>query len=622
MYTAFYGLREKPFSLSPNPRFLFLAESHREALAHLLYGIDEGEGFIAITGEVGTGKTTICRTLLERLGTDTEVAFLFNPSGSPDELLRAITGEFGLEVDGTSPAEMRDDLNRFLLERKRENRRVLLIVDEAQNLSAGTLEQVRLLSNLETASSKLIQILLLGQPELDRKLETTELRQLRQRIGVRWRLAPLSLGETGEYIRYRLRIAAGVERDLFSPGAVREVHRRSGGVPRLINILCDRSLLAGYAGGERLISRKTVRGCAKEVPAAAGRKVTTASSAARTSSRTRLGLALTGGALAVLIGLSFWSMGMPEAWAPVREAGSPSAIDVAAAPPPAAVTAAPARAEEPGSRFVSALPATPGPRAEANDAFTSVAPPSKPVALDRNADEVPALLASIAPIAPVADAPARGILGTLLAQQDRVAARTQAVDSILAAYELSPLERTPRSEAEALGWLEDAGLAVLPVYGADLALLRVLNYPVLLRLYTDDGEARLVAMRRLGNELGLLYGATGRGELEVQVGEIEASWSGRAFVVWRGFESLPDSLRLGESGVGVLWLQDALRELGLFRGEPSGLFDQATEDGVRELQISRSLEPDGVAGPRTLMVLYRLLERYEAPDLVAQGQAG
>jgi general secretion pathway protein A len=167
MYTEFYGLREKPFALAPDPEFLFLSESHREALAHVLYGIDQGEGFICVTGEVGTGKTTLCRTLLQRLGPETEVAFVFNPPGTGDELLRAINVELGLLVEGRSRGELNDQLNEFLLLQKRKNRRVLLIVDEAQTLSPETLEEVRLLSNLETSTSKLIQILLFGQPELD-----------------------------------------------------------------------------------------------------------------------------------------------------------------------------------------------------------------------------------------------------------------------------------------------------------------------------------------------------------------------------------------------------------------------------------------------------------------------
>jgi general secretion pathway protein A len=274
MYTAHYGLREKPFSLTPDPRFLFLSSSHREALAHVLYGIEQGEGFIAVTGEVGTGKTTLCRTLLERLGSETEVAFLFDPLLTPDELLRAVCAEFGLPIAQRSPAELADGLNRFLLDANQRGRRVVLVVDEAQNLPVATLEQIRLLSNLETSTAKLIQILLFGQPELDEMLETPELRQLRQRITVRWRLSSLARGEARDYVRHRVRVAAGGERELFTLGALREIERRGRGIPRLVNLLADRALLAGYAEGAPQVDRAQVDRAAREILKARGARRT------------------------------------------------------------------------------------------------------------------------------------------------------------------------------------------------------------------------------------------------------------------------------------------------------------------------------------------------------------
>jgi general secretion pathway protein A len=298
MYTAFYGLREKPFCLTPDPRFLFLSGSHREALAHLLYGIDQGEGFIAVTGEIGTGKTTLCRTLLERLGPDTDVAFVFNPTLTGEELLRAICVELGLITTGLSRAQLSDQLNEFLLDQKYAGRRVLLIVDEAQNLAPVTLEEIRLLSNLETSTSKLIQILLFGQPELDTKLESKQLRQLRQRISVRWSLHTLSAAETREYVRHRLRVAHGGDCDLFTDRGLREVHRRSRGVPRLVNLLCDRSLLAGFAAGVHEIGPEFVHQAAREILGARRRRLVSRRSWRRGAAAAVLLAVLAAGALA------------------------------------------------------------------------------------------------------------------------------------------------------------------------------------------------------------------------------------------------------------------------------------------------------------------------------------
>ena len=266
MYQDFFGLREKPFALLPDPRFLYLSRCHREALAHILYGIEQGEGFIAVTGEVGTGKTTLCRTLLERIGGSAETAYIFNPSRTETELLAAINREFGLPTAARSRSELIDELNRFLLAKKSAGRTVLLIIDEAQNLEIEVLEQIRLLSNLETDREKLLQIVLIGQPELEDNLARADLRQLNQRISVRWGLRPFPVEETAEYVNHRLRVAGMSAPGPFTSRALRRLHRLSGGVPRVINAIADRALLAAFAAGEHRVTPRMVTLAARELP--------------------------------------------------------------------------------------------------------------------------------------------------------------------------------------------------------------------------------------------------------------------------------------------------------------------------------------------------------------------
>jgi general secretion pathway protein A len=266
MYREFFRLQHKPFTLAPDPRFMFMSTSHREALAHLLYGIQEGHGFIQVVGQVGTGKTTLCRTLLDQVGYDAEIAFIFNPSPSEIELLQAIHREFGLNSGALTRTDLVAELNRFLLQKKAEGRRVLLVIDEAQNLEPDVLEQIRLLSNLETDSAKLIQIVLIGQPELDDNLARSDLRQLRQRITVRWRLAPFDRKEVERYVEHRLTVAGNPNSGIFSRGALRALHRRSGGIPRLINAIADRAMLGAYSRGRRRVSAHEVRRAANELP--------------------------------------------------------------------------------------------------------------------------------------------------------------------------------------------------------------------------------------------------------------------------------------------------------------------------------------------------------------------
>ncbi len=260
MYESFYGLKENPFNVTPNPDYIYLGENHREALAQLLYGVRAKKGFIVITGEVGTGKTTLIHFLLEKLegNNHTRTAFLFNPKLTVNDFIQYILKDLGVRVQGQTKGDYLHHLHRYLLNAYRRDERVVLIVDEAQGLKPELLEEIRLLSNLETSRSKLLQIVLVGQPELDKTLSQNEFRQLRQRINLRYQLAPLNFKETKEYIEKRLRVAGATE-PIFTEKAIKEIYRRSGGIPRLINILCDNALLNGFALDQKKVNEKSVQ---------------------------------------------------------------------------------------------------------------------------------------------------------------------------------------------------------------------------------------------------------------------------------------------------------------------------------------------------------------------------
>ncbi|HEX3912040.1 MAG TPA: AAA family ATPase [Steroidobacteraceae bacterium] len=351
MYTSFFGLTEKPFAITPDPRYLYLSERHAEALAHLLYGINESGGFIQLTGEVGTGKTTVVRTLLSRVPHHADVAVILNPRVTAVEFLLTICEELGVAIDAAdrdSVKQMVDALNRRLLNAHAEGRRIIVLVDEAQNLSIEVLEQVRLLTNLETPTQKLLQIILIGQPELRELLDRTDLRQLAQRITGRYHLMPLSREETKGYVRHRLKVAGATE-DIFTPGALVELHRLSSGIPRVINVACDRALLGAYTQETKRITASLVRRAAGEVY---GRRFLP----------TWLGWAFASLGIAALLGTLFLGWQFWRHQSPVLSASramkTAASIPAAARPatlPAAAATGAAAAASAPKLASLNAL---------------------------------------------------------------------------------------------------------------------------------------------------------------------------------------------------------------------------------------------------------------------------
>ncbi len=628
MYTAFYGLREKPFALSPDPRFLYLAGSHREALAHLLYGIEEGEGFISVTGEVGTGKTTLCRTLLERLDGDTELAFLFNPSRTALELLQSICAEFDLPAEGLARRCLMTQLDAFLVEQKKRGRRVLLIIDEAQTLTENTLEQVRLLSNLETSREKLIQILLLGQPELDRKLGDRGLRQLRQRISVRWKLEPLSAVETRAYVRHRLSVAAGEPKDLFSESALREIHRRTGGIPRLVNQLCDRALLAGYAARAAQIRPGLVRAAAREIPDARSKGDYDAEPRSflrpwmfLAASVTLVGLALFAGLQVGRHGLANAlrfdapgeiALAQPDPAPPAVGANAPSTQDGVGEITPLARGIGFVPSETPEDLRPSALR---GPNAASPDGFVAA---TASLAIPRpERTEVTAL--------------SPGLLPRLLANRDPTLSLSESQRAVLEGFgrALPPLTPAPRDIAILHSSLESRGLSATAFDGGSIELLQRLDHPVLLPLTPSvrasgkvgrasaeaDPSARWLAIVGFGNERASVAGLLSGRIVTIPTSEIETHWLETGMIVWERFDDVPDVLARGGEGEGVLWLQRALAELQLYEGRPTGTFDADTLVALTLFQRERGLVADGVAGALTQIALYAELDRYPVPRL-------
>lgn len=258
MYTKFYGLREKPFEITPDPRFLYLSENHKEALAHLTYAVRERKGFTVVTGEVGTGKTTLVQTLLSRSDGNTRTAYLFNPMMGSTDFLHYICQDLGMRSQKRSKGQYLSELHQFLMACYSRNENVVLIVDEAHKLDPNLLEEIRLLTNLETAKSKLLQVILIGQPELNDTLEDPQFRQLKQRVSLRFHMQPLNREDTQKYIRRRLRIAGAFDQNIFTRKALNRIFRYTKGLPRLINIVCDNALLTGYATEQKVIGYKIV----------------------------------------------------------------------------------------------------------------------------------------------------------------------------------------------------------------------------------------------------------------------------------------------------------------------------------------------------------------------------
>ncbi len=564
MYAPFFGLQHPPFSIAPDPRYLFMSERHREALAHLLYGLDAGGGFVLLTGEIGTGKTTVCRCFLEQIPAHCNVAYIFNPKLTVPELLRSICDEFGVAHQAAAPGvetvkDCLDPLNAFLLQQHAAGRNNVLIIDEAQNLAPDVLEQLRLLTNLETSERKLLQIILIGQPELRAMVAAPELEQLAQRVIARYHLQALSADETRQYIAHRLAVA-GLQGPLpFARRALARVHALTGGVPRRINLLCDRALLGAYAAGQREVGEAIVRQAAREVfdaPVAAGPG--------------RWWPAALGGlAGAAALGALGWAMD----WWPV------AVVDATRRQAPVAVT-------------------TPA----------AVAAPAGP---------------ATAPLAPVSNPEAKAGAQPSLTLAGFLAAQAEGPSpdgwQLLAqAWQAS----LPPDAADPCAQLASEGLRCWRHRRASLNLLRQLDRPVLLTLRPQDGSAGeggvMVLLRQLDGDKATLAGANGS-TLQVALADLAPLWHGEVATLWKAPANLPTGSNVAATVAGAAWLDRQLTLAGLARTDQRGISPaQQRRARVHQFQLGQGLTPDGQAGPLTLMMLNRAAGVQE-PSLRAGG---
>ncbi len=579
MYEEFFGLAEEPFRLTPDPRYLFLSSKHAEALAHLKLGLNESSGFVCITGDVGTGKTTLLRAFLAELGPNVSAAYTYVPPLSALELLRRVCREFRLPVGNQSQGELVDELHAYLVAQREAGHTCVLILDEAQALSVELLEQVRLLLNLETETQKLLRIVLVGQPQLRKLLLDPDLAQLNQRITLRWHLGPLSYRETAAYVRHRLAVAGGGRAaNLFTYPALRLLHSVAGGIPRLVNMVGHRALLTAFVARQPQVTRRVVARAYHEIQAVPlPGTLTTARKAAVAAAGLVIG--------ATLVAL-----------------GGPQLDGLLSGTPPVAAPIGPAQ-EAPAAAAGAAVPAVPV-------EYASVAPAdgASIAAVQQPGTEAAATVGDQTPLG--ADD-----LTRRLRQVAADASARSATDTILRVWGSRPLaadEAGLPDKIEAVAWRR--GLQELPIRG-NRSMLRLLDLPAVLVLKVPDAvERRYVTLTGVD---GTRVAVSIDGATAIVEGELfDRYWTGEAYVFWRDFEALgSEVLKSGARGVGVVRLQRLLARAGSFQGEPSGVFDAATEAGVREFQRVHRLDVDGLVGPFTRIALYSAAGRYERPSL-------
>lgn len=577
MYAQFFGLKHEPFSIAPDPRYLFMSERHREALAHLLYGVNGGGGFVLLSGEIGAGKTTVCRCFLEQVPRRCNVAYIFNPKLTVVELLKSICDEFHVPYEHSGPQfaqtpptvkDYLDPLNEFLLRTHAVGQNNLLVIDEAQNLSAEVLEQLRLLTNLETSDRKLLQIILIGQPELRTMLARPELEQLAQRVIARFHLEALSPAESEKYIAHRLSVAGMTGTMPFNREARARIHALSRGIPRRINLLADRSLLGAYASGKSRVDREIVDKAAVEVFGTLGLP-----EAGRSAPERRVvvaAAALAGVALAGVIGAAAFG-------ALQRPAAGTVLAGAAASAPKTAASAASAAASGATTALAKAVPA----------AASAASAPSAPND-------------SIAVTPAIDPAELRNALG-VAARNERDAWRELAQSWGANVADGEPCQLAARQRLQCFRG------------SGSLASLRQLDRPAILTLRGENDEPLYALMTGLGPHSAVLQTSTARRSVSLLT--LAQMWRGEFATLWRSPEGYRASA--GEDG-GAAAGQWVSARLTALQGSPSTPDAEVPlKSRISAFQMAQGLKPDGLAGPMTYMQLNRV-SGVDEPKLQAQ----
>ncbi|MET0122867.1 MAG: AAA family ATPase [Candidatus Thiodiazotropha sp. 6PLUC9] len=603
MFQDYFGIAEDPFSITPDPKYLFLSERHRNGFAHLLYGVTQGGGFVQLTGEVGTGKTLLCRKLLAQLPRAVDVAFVFNPRLSPLELVATICDELKVlyPLGCSSIKEIVDFLNAYLLESHAQGRRTVVIIDEAQNLSFESLEQIRLLTNLETASEKLLQIILVGQPELRALLKRPELRQLAQRITARYHLTPLSRAETRAYILHRLKVA-GIERPLFTNAAVRRVFKLSGGVPRLINILCSRGMLAAFGKRKGQVTRSMLSQVASEL-----RGEESGVGHLKSWGWLLAGVSATLFILALLPTINLYHLfANPSQEADLVTQSKPEVSEVQAVSTQSTLQTGLDSQASSVADDVSLSKKSENHSAEPVG-LNRVPDVTK---LDGGVDQRRSNLQDSIPESQTKPSTTQGLAG-LLGNENSAFATLFSYWQV--AYPVGGKNRTSCDKAE------EVGLSCLFGRGS-WKTLEYYNRPAILELLMQGGQRYHVVVTGLSGQ-SVMVDLSGR-RFSFTYQEIERLWTGGYIILWRPPELATERLQMGDTGSDVGWLismLDRVEGVSSDYDPTRAVFDQPLHQRVVRFQRDHELLADGIVGKQTLIQLNSAVADLTMPKLLKAG---